>query len=253
MTNKNLQILIAEDSEFTKLLIEETLKEEQCSFEIVDNGFEVMDRIREKQFDLVLLDIEMPGMDGFDTATRIRNINDPAKSNVPLIALTSHKKDKIHEQLDKSGFNTHIHKPFKKNELLNVINDYPWLNPGKHVSKHEPGRKLYDLTNLNEFTNNDSSMLKELIHIFVETSAVFLKNAKALYKNKQWEKLGKEAHSFGSQVEMIGASDELTEEMEKLEYYSLEKKNTNEIGIIIDNIDERISRIIKEIKKDFSI
>lgn len=253
MTNKNLRILIAEDSEFTKVIIEETLKEEQYNFEIVDNGFEVMDRFRENHYDIVLLDIEMPGMDGFDAATRIRNIHNPKKSNVPIIALTSHKKNKIHEQLDNSGFNTHIHKPFKKAELLNVIKQYRGLSTGKQDNTKEPAEKLYDLSNLNEFTNNDSSMLKELIHIFVETSGTFLKNVKVFHNNKQWEKLGTEAHSFGSQVEMIGASDELTEEMEKLEYYALEKKKINEIGIIIDKIEVRIGKIIKELKKEFSI
>ncbi len=253
MKNKNFHILIAEDSEFTKVIIEETLKEKQYNYDIVDNGFEVMDRFRENHYDLVLLDIEMPGMDGFDTATRIRNIKDSEKSNVPLIALTSHKKDKIHEQLDDSGFNNHIHKPFKRIELLNVINEFRGLSTGKQISTEVQGGKLYDLSNLNEFTNNDSSMLKELIHIFVETSGVFLKNAKTLYNNQQWEQLGKEVHSFGAQVQMIGASDELTEEMEKLEYYALEKKNISEIGIIIDNIEGGIDKIITEIKKEFSI
>lgn len=253
MKNKNFHILVAEDSEFTKLIIEETLKEEQYNYDIVDNGFEVMDRFRENHYDLVLLDIEMPGMDGFDTATRIRNMKDSKKSNVSLIALTSHKKDKIHKQLDDSGFSSHIHKPFKRIELLDEINEFRGLSTGKQISTEVPGGKLYDLSNLNEFTNNDSSMLKELIHIFVETSGVFLKNAKTLYNNQQWEKLGKEVHSFGAQVQMIGASDELTEEMEKLEYYALEKKNIEEIGIIIDNIEGGIGKIITEIKNEFSI
>ena len=81
------KILLAEDVDLNQYLVKHMLETRGLEVTIANNGFEALDLLSREHFDCVLMDIQMPEMDGIETARQIRKMDDPAKASIPIIAL----------------------------------------------------------------------------------------------------------------------------------------------------------------------
>jgi len=120
------RVLLVEDNELNRVVATELL----CNVAGMDvtlagNGLEALDRLREARFDLVLMDIQMPGMDGLQATRLIRA--DPALAHVPVIAATAHAFERDREQIRAAGMNDHVGKPFEPAQLFEAM--MRWLAP----------------------------------------------------------------------------------------------------------------------------
>jgi CheY-like chemotaxis protein len=88
---------------------------------IAENGERAVEFVQYGNFDIILMDLQMPVMNGFDAAIEIRKMADPQKSNIPIIALTASALFDIREKVFSSGMNDYVSKPFKPNELYDKI------------------------------------------------------------------------------------------------------------------------------------
>ncbi len=115
---ENKRILIAEDTLEIQFLLKKILSELPIEVDIVSNGMEVLQKIREKEYHLIILDIRMPIMDGITT---FQKIDDGIKKRTPIVALTAYalKEDEI--KAKELGFKDYLIKPFSKNQLLTKI------------------------------------------------------------------------------------------------------------------------------------
>jgi len=115
MTSKN--ILVAEDSKNSKLLVIEILKLLNCSYKIAVNGQEVLNFLENESFDLILMDVHMPFMDGITTTRIIRNDYPAPYNQIPIIAITGKDDDSFACHFEEYGFNDYIKKPYSIEEL----------------------------------------------------------------------------------------------------------------------------------------
>lgn len=115
---RTLRVLIAEDNPVNVMLMKKLLAKWEIAPTIAENGERAVDLMHSANFDIVLMDLQMPLMNGFDAAIQIRKMSDPQKSNVPIIALTASALADIKEKVYASGMNEYISKPFKPTELL---------------------------------------------------------------------------------------------------------------------------------------
>lgn len=116
-----LRVLIAEDNPVNVMLMKKLLAKWEIAPTIAENGERAVDLMHSANFDIILMDLQMPLMNGFDAAIQIRKMSDPQKSNVPIIALTASALADIKEKVYASGMNEYISKPFKPTELLEKI------------------------------------------------------------------------------------------------------------------------------------
>lgn len=116
-----IRVLIAEDNPVNVMLMKKLLSKWEISPTIAENGERAVDLVHSSNFDIILMDLQMPLMNGFDAAMHIRKMSDPNKSNVPIIALTASALFDIKEKVYASGMNEYISKPFKPSELLEKI------------------------------------------------------------------------------------------------------------------------------------
>ncbi|WP_175473546.1 response regulator [Algibacter pectinivorans] len=115
---ESLRILIAEDNKINQIVTSNLLKKENFQFDIVENGLEALKAFKNKTYDLILMDINMPLMDGNEATLKIREFN----NQIPIIALTASSKDELMlNKLDK-GFDDIITKPFDNDLFFNTIN-----------------------------------------------------------------------------------------------------------------------------------
>ena len=117
----NLRMLIAEDNPVNVLLMKKLLSKWNITPVIAENGERAVEILQYGNFDIILMDLQMPVLNGFDAAMLIRKLPDPKKAGVPIIALSAAALFDIKEQIFNSGMNDYVSKPFKPEELLEKI------------------------------------------------------------------------------------------------------------------------------------
>lgn len=116
-----LRVLIAEDNAVNVVLIKKMLAKWDITPTIAGNGEEVIDLLKSGSFDIVLMDIQMPVLNGFDAAIGIRKLSDTKKASIPIIAITAAALSSMREQVLNSGMNDYLPKPFRPDDLMEKI------------------------------------------------------------------------------------------------------------------------------------
>jgi len=117
----NKKILIVDDNEINILIATRIISKWGFSIDTAYTGDEAIEMIKTKVYDLIFMDIKMPGMDGFEATQVIRSLPDPYFKNLPVIALTASSLDDEHSKFNDSGMNGHILKPFNLEELRALL------------------------------------------------------------------------------------------------------------------------------------
>lgn len=121
---KNIHLLVVDDARMNLLVIEMIFKKLNISYDTATNGHDALEAFEKTRYDLVLTDIEMPGMDGIELTKKIRTHADIQKSQIPVIAITGHINQDSHQYYLSAGLNDYLVKPYKEKELLEKILDY---------------------------------------------------------------------------------------------------------------------------------
>jgi CheY-like chemotaxis protein len=119
--NLGLRILVAEDNAVNALILEETLRGLGCETLVVANGVEALKEVRTGTYDLILMDVQMPEMDGFEATIRIRALEEGTGSSVPIIALTAHAQREDREKCLQVGMDDYLSKPIVRQDLVNKL------------------------------------------------------------------------------------------------------------------------------------
>jgi len=117
----NLNILIAEDNEMNRLIMQKHFSDWKIKYKVAANGKEVVELAKQNTFDLILMDIQMPLMDGYDATKIIRSTLPAEKARVPIIAVTAHASDTERIKCLDAGMNDYLSKPFRSEDLLKKI------------------------------------------------------------------------------------------------------------------------------------
>jgi CheY-like chemotaxis protein len=114
------KILVAEDNFINQKLMEKIFQFKGWECKLVEDGTEAVSMLEKESFDIVLMDISMPAMDGYQATQYIRKFN----KDIPIIALTANAITGFREKCMECGMNDYISKPFKKEELFAIIEKY---------------------------------------------------------------------------------------------------------------------------------
>ena len=165
----NLRILIAEDNLMNQKLALQVLKRLGYSAQLAENGQQALDLLQEEEFDLVLMDIQMPVMDGYTTTRHIRNT---LKKNVPIIAMTAHALASEREQCLQAGMNDFMPKPFQIEELQRILRKYTPLSRPEGTALTKPEERVertssFSVKNLLSALDDDREFAAEVIELFL--------------------------------------------------------------------------------------
>lgn len=120
---KGIRILLVEDNGFNQMVAVDTLNDliPELTVDIAENGIESLEKLRSADYDIILMDIQMPQMDGFEATERIRTDFKSPKNQVPIMAMTANVTQEEVEKCFNCGMTAHISKPFDPQELLNKL------------------------------------------------------------------------------------------------------------------------------------
>lgn len=187
----NLHILYVEDVTTNQFVIDEILGEWGIKVEMASDGFEALKLIEEKIYDLILMDIQMPGIDGLETARRIRAMDDPYFKNVPILALTASTSGSIRDKIMDSGMQDFIIKPINVDDLRAKIIEHSSI-----VDEFNEPENLDDESKEEE---------KEAPIIFERTDQLFLSN---LIKYQEFLKMTIDEFKINLELLTISIKDE---------------------------------------------
>ncbi len=119
-----LRIIVADDIFTNRLLLAEILEDLGHFFFLAENGKEAVEELSANDYDLVLMDIEMPVMNGVEATSYIRENLSLAKSRIPIIALTAHNPKLFFDDYKNVGFNKLLTKPYSINKIKELLNSY---------------------------------------------------------------------------------------------------------------------------------
>jgi len=237
------KILVAEDNEINRTLIEELLKKYGVEFDIVENGLIAIDKIKKNKYDFVLMDISMPVMDG-ETATKVIKKEYP---NIPVIALTAHSFPGEKERLLNFGFDDYIFKPILSIDLEKVLEKYAkviLVEPEykeKTIDESDISKEKISFIEKAKFELRLSEdVLKKLMDKFFETLPLRIEELERFLKEKNYKELAKSAHN------LKGSSGSLR--LETLYSLSKEIEEKAKMGEI-ENYLELFTKFKEEAKK----
>lgn len=198
---KDLRILLAEDNDINRLYATSILKMWGCSADVAENGYVALEKVRNNDYDIILMDIQMPVMDGFEASKAIKMSGAP-KNQIPIIALTANSSAIDIEKCLAAGMTDCIGKPFTPENLFAVLLKY-----GEHKLNHfdkKQEKENIDLSYLKKISNNDKEFLKEIINSFLHNTPKAIHDIKTYLQSKNWVKMEEQIHKIKPTLTMIG-------------------------------------------------
>ena len=210
----DLKILLVEDNKTNQFLAKTRLERWGCTVEIANNGIEGVKLAQKTPFDIILMDIQMPVMDGYEAAKIIKNDLPKKIAATPIIAMTAYTAKEDIDRAFIAGMNDYIFKPFVVKDLYNMLKKYGNLHKNQIIadfdeeieSKNEISTKYTDLKFLKEESLNESSILKLLIQMFIKDLEEFVNALDIGIKEKNWDLLHRSTHKIKPSVSMFGIS-----------------------------------------------
>jgi PAS domain S-box-containing protein len=211
---KRLNVLLAEDNMVNQKLAMRILEKRGHHVVAVSNGKEAIDKYEKEQFDLVLMDVQMPEVDGFEATQRIRQIEKQKGGHIPIVAMTAHAMKGDREKCLAAGMDEYVPKPIKTQELHNVIENLALKSiaqnkSGEHpIDSHDPDgptKDIFDLTKALQVVDGDKGLLKEITVMFLEELQENTEGIVQAIRKKDADALEKAAHSLKGSVGNLGA------------------------------------------------
>jgi signal transduction histidine kinase/DNA-binding response OmpR family regulator len=207
---QKIKVLVAEDNHMNQQLVRHLMKSWSMDHLIVNTGAEAVEELQQNAYSIVLMDIQMPDMDGYTATTIIRT---EMKSDVPIIAMTAHAMIGEKEKCLQLGMNDYVSKPIKETVLYNII-----ARHAQHIpEKTEAFPHHIQLNYLHQLSGNDKDFEKEILNQFLEQAHGELTHLGQSIKEKDFENVRRTAHSLKSTVGYVGLADELHPFLEKIE------------------------------------
>jgi signal transduction histidine kinase/DNA-binding response OmpR family regulator len=235
---KGLRILIADDNEYNRLVVNETLHlMTELHTDLVVDGKEAVDMMAKNDYDLILMDVQMPVMNGMDATRYIREHLPSPKNRVPIIALTASVMRADLDLCTTSGMTAYVPKPFKPWQLINTIAEVTGREQGEINILNAPMRgkpqssiddaddyvqtgTITNLAYLRKFCEGDEKRMNKYIKVYLNALPAFYKNMEAATAAKDFTEVALHVHSFKPKWMMMGM------------------KRTNELGIKIDQMSK---------------
>jgi len=206
----NINILIAEDDDFNYYVIDRFLK--GCTVSRAKDGKEVLERIEKKRFDLVLMDIQMPEMDGLTATRKIREKN----KDLPIVALTAKAMKGDEEKSLAAGCTDYISKPITPEELIAKVEQYT----ARRLVRGEESSttKVLDIEALLKNSGKDKTLAKETLHMFVEYLPQQLSQIRKAITDDNFQDLERLCHSLKGAAKSVGVPliTEIASNLEKM-------------------------------------
>ena len=243
---KKLKVLIIDDEEYNRLLFKTILDRWKVRYDVANSGVEALEMIKTGHYDLLFMDIRMPGLDGFRITQFIRNELKIKSSEMPVICISAVLLNTEWQKYEESGMDAYLPKPFTEELLMTTIlsvirssNLYVTNDIGVENLSNKTDKELVNLHNLYHISGGDEQFIKQMLITFIESTKNGLNAMDKALATEKLEQVADLAHKMLPPCRHIGA---------KILYNHLneiEESVKNNLGIKV------LESLIQEARRDF--
>lgn len=251
---KNIRVLVVEDIALNQLLMKTLLDEFGFERDIASNGKIAIEKLEANNYDIILMDLQMPEMNGFEATEFIRN---EMKSEIPIIALTADVTTVDVAKCKAVGMNDYIAKPVDERVLYSKIMELVSSSLPKeklNVENNEkeiPKIRHTDLTYLDQRTKSNKDLMREMIFLYLEQTPPLIISMKQSLHEKDWQTLHACVHKMIPSFSIVGINKDFETMAKKVQEYAITQELTDEIHQMVDKLEEVCTQACIELKEEY--
>lgn len=250
------KILVAEDTSVNQFLVKRIIEGWGLEVDIANNGQEALSMVQEGEYDLVLMDIQMPVMDGIEATRHIRQLPQSGKATIPIVALTANFLKGDREKYRAAGMNDFLPKPFNESALFVVVSNN-LQQQGVPIKPKQPLReelkvsngKCYDLSSLRGMSGGDEMFVNKLVQLYITLSSESLLLMKEEMKKERYAEVSKLAHKMKSPAGTmrIGSVKNILCSIVELS----PDEAASKLSGLVDQLDKEMQHCLSQLRKEF--
>lgn len=194
---RGLRVLLVEDNEINVFMAKTILEDLQCVVTIAKNGKDALESVQESNFDVVLMDMRMPVMDGITATREIRMKT--SKEELPIIALTANALNEDKERCLAAGMNKFLSKPFEKRDLIFVFSELGFDN----IDSNQLMESVVDTSGMDKVAGNNVEFKRKMIELFLVETKKSLEEISEYQKNQEWMEISSIAHKLKPSLDYL--------------------------------------------------
>jgi PAS domain S-box-containing protein len=244
---KGKKVLVVEDIALNQLLMKTLLDDYGFECDFAGNGKVAIDKLQNNTYDIILMDLQMPEMNGFEAAQYIRYHLD---SKVPIIALTADVTTADLRKCKAAGMNAYISKPVDEKLLYARIVDL--------LKKGYPGKEAYrskyvDLTYLSNRTKANPELMKEMIRLYLDQTPYLIGILKEGLANKDWDSIHGAAHKMIPSFSIMGIHQEFENLGKMVQEYAGTRQHLDEMPELILQLEKICDQACRELTEEYNL
>ncbi|MES2559903.1 MAG: ATP-binding protein [Bacteroidota bacterium] len=252
---KNIKILVVEDIALNQLLMKTLLDDFGFERDIAGNGKIAIEKLENETYDIILMDLQMPEMNGFEATEYIRNV---LKSNIPIIALTADVTTADLAKCMAVGMNDYIAKPVDERVLYNkIISQVKKTAVTKNiVTEREELQgieklKHTDLTYLMKRTKSNPLLMLEMIELYLEQTPPLVITMKQSFQDKDWNSLQAAVHKIIPSLSIMGISKDFEVMAQKVQEFAKQIEQMDGIADMVLKLEQVCIESCLELKEEY--
>ncbi len=287
LNTSHLRILVAEDNMVNQMIMKKVLSDWNTTVEFAENGLIALQLLKSSDFDIILMDIQMPEMDGYTTVHHIKNDFPEPKCNIPIIAMTAHAISTEKKKCLDAGMDEYISKPFEPSVLkkkileltkssiptLKVTEIEPYsvkdsfLNLKKNIvtengkllsTENMPEEKIINASNsipkinlsyLKRIAEGNEEFVIEMIEMFLNKTPLALEQMNECFHKQNWEELKKIIHRIKPSFAYVGMQD-IQNTLCKIESWSEESEDKKIVGELLSQVESGSGVAFDQLRKE---
>ncbi len=243
------RILLVEDHDLNQMLAVNILHKYKMHVDIAETGIQAIDKLKQNTYDVILMDLHMPEMDGFEATEFIRK---EMKNQTPIIALTANVITKERERCKHIGMNDFIAKPFKSAELLRKIThltEGSIPNPNLDTDLPPTDLPLYDLAKLRREAAGNESFVQKMLNLFIQRFEETCTQLNKEHQEHNWSKVYALSHRIKPSIDLLDIHP-LKEVVREIELAAKFEKDLDTINSKVKYFNEIGQQILEALKQE---
>jgi PAS domain S-box-containing protein len=258
-----LRVLLAEDTAANQKLVRHVLGKRGHTIEIAENGRQALELLGKDDFDVVLMDVQMPEMDGFQATAEIRKLADPRKAAVPVIAMTAHALKGDRDRCLDAGMNSYVSKPVNGGELIEMVErlaaepaflqSQPTQPASPPADTPHAAMTVFNQEEALKSCLGSKKMLREMIKCFHEDVDNLLPQMRAALEDSDLVEVGRLGHRIKGTLAYLGAhpAKEAASRVERFCEYG--DGTATEVMKVVNALERECRRLKAALTEDLSV
>lgn len=267
---QSIKLLLVEDNEMNQYVAKQLFERQGIRFDIAADGDEAFALLKNQDYDIILLDIQLPNISGYEIASTLRSQDEVFKNtNKPIIALTANAFEEVKQKAFASGMNDFVTKPFRPKDLIDAIsrnlsteyfeghaidNEKIVTLPTENISLEEINDEnktvnaKFDM--LRQLTFNNEAAMQGMVNMFLKDTPLELEKIRVNFDAGDYSTVARITHAIKPKFTYMGAP-EISTLCKEIEILATNNPEAETLGVEIGDLEKKCNNLLEELKKEF--